>query len=104
MEKTKKTGFINRITDNQWIIFTVICSLLSYYSFYDYREEVNDLESFVGWFFQFAGYSFILTIGLIMRIFKKFPIGGWLIAHWTITALTTLGNNSESILRYWYGF
>jgi len=93
MEKTKKKGFINRITDNQWIIFTVICFLISFLYFYDYWEEVNGLEGFVGLIFEFAGFNFILTLGLLYRIFEKFQIKGWLIAHWTLTAIATLGNS-----------
>ncbi len=80
------------ISDKNWIIINVLAALVFHYIFYDWRPLLEEAP-IAGWIAGFIGFNFILSIGLIVWVFKRFKIKWWLVAHWTITIFATIGNN-----------
>jgi hypothetical protein len=81
------------ISDKNWIIINVIAALIFHYTFYDWRPLLVEAP-ISGWIAEFITYNSILSIGIIVWIFKRFKIKWWLVAHWAITILITWSNNT----------
>lgn len=80
------------INDKQLIIITLIASALILY-FFGGRRFYFNFGSILSWIGYFLGYNFILTISLIVWIFKKYSIKPILLIHWIILILSIYGNS-----------
>lgn len=100
----QKKGLMN-ISNKNWIIINIIASFLFYIIFNKTGPKFGD-PNILEWSLSFMGSNIILTICVIVWAAKgkpeptdksNFKIIGWLVAHWLITILSTIGNNWNSL-------
>ena len=94
INNTSKTFNVKNITDKQLIIITLIASALIMYFFGEKQKTFDeDWQTVVTWIVYFLAYNFILTISLIIWIFKKYSIKPMLLLHWVILIISIYGNS-----------
>ena len=94
INNTSKTFNVKNITDKQLIIITLIASALIMYFFGEKQKTFDeDWQTVITWIVYFLAYNFILTISLIIWIFKKYSIKPWLLIHWIILIISVYGNS-----------
>lgn len=78
---------MNSLSEKQQIIIISAGFFILHLFFYEHVNFTSSIEDWLGNVFEFAGAHFVLTVGLIVRIFKKYSLKGVFIGQAVITSL-----------------
>ena len=76
---------MKKINNFLLILLNVVLTILLYIFCFGIQGD------FGVWLGGFFGANIILTLGLIIRIFRRFKVRWWLIFHWIFTIITYSG-------------